>query len=262
MNFAADRNMKTRPPTRLNDIAADAPLYKEVRRRVLDALARGEWKPGERLPNESDLAQRFGVAVSTIRAGVGELTAAGMLVRRQGMGTFVARLDVDRQKLRFSNIYDSTGNKVSTRRQIKSIKKVRADPAMHAALRLGRNASVYVHSVSGVLTVAGNPVAVMELVLPAARFPGLRRKDLEQSSENLYSVYQRVCGVTVVRMEERIHAATANAGLGRKLGVQAGHPVLCVERIAYTFNDVPVEIRRRYYEGAEHHYLFVHDRLD
>lgn len=254
--------MKTRQPISLNNIASGAPLYKEVRRRILDALARGEWRPGERLPNEAGLARRFGVAVSTVRAGVSELTAAGVLVRRQGKGTFVARHDIERQQFRFSNIYDSEHKKVVTRRRITSMKRLRADPRTRELLKLENAGSSHVYRVSATLRVADKPVAAMELILPVARFQRLRRKDLEQTSENLYSVYQRVCGITVVRMEERVHARTATPALARRLRVPVGHPVLCVERIGFTFNEEPVEIRRRFYEGTRHHYLFVHDRLD
>lgn len=246
----------------LNNLSSGAPLYKEVRRRILEALARGEWRPGERLPNEADLAERFGVAVSTIRAGVRELTASGVLVRRQGKGTFVARHDFERQQFRFSNVYSSDQKKVVTRRHITAMKRVPADAATRLLLRLDGTGSADVHQVSAILKVGEEPVAVMELVLPVAKFPGLRQKDLEQNSENLYSVYQRVFGITVVRMEEKVFAKTATAALARKLNVQAGHPMLCVERIAFSFNDIPVEIRRRLYEGSQHYYLFVHDRLD
>lgn len=246
----------------LNNLSSGAPLYKEVRRRILEALAQGEWRPGERLPNEADLAERFGVAVSTIRAGVRELTAAGVLVRRQGKGTFVARHDFERQQFRFSNVYSSDQKKVVTRRHITAMKRVPADAATRLLLWLDGTGSADVHQVSAILKVGEEPVAVMELVLPVAKFPGLRQKELEQNSENLYSVYQRVFGITVVRMEERVFAKTATAALARKLNVQAGHPILCVERIAFSFNDIPVEIRRRLYEGSQHYYLFVHDRLD
>ncbi len=101
----------------------------------------------------------------------------------------------------------------------------------------------------------------MELILPITLFPKLRLQDIELMGENLYSVYQRACGVTVLRMEERVSARTADAAIPKALKVHIGHPVLRVERIAYTFNNVPVEIRRRTYEGLEYHYLFTHDEL-
>src|SRR5690349_8982230 len=67
------------------------PLYKQVRASLVDSLCRGEWKPGDALPNERSLAERYGVGVATIRAAIGELAAMHVLVRRQGKGTFVCR---------------------------------------------------------------------------------------------------------------------------------------------------------------------------
>jgi len=254
--------MKPRPPLRLNEMASDAPLYKEVRRKILEALARGEWRPGERLPNETDLAERFGVAVSTVRAGVGELTAAGVLVRRQGKGTFVARHDRHGPQFRFSNIYDQRGRKVATTREITAMRRVRADRETTALLGLDGENAPYVHRVDAILKIGDKPVAVMELILPCGLFPRLKQQDVEHTDENLYSVYQSQCGITVLRMEERVCARTAERKTARALGVKAGHPLLQVERVAYSFNNRPVEIRRRMYEGLGHHYLFTHESLD
>ncbi|MEO8441568.1 MAG: GntR family transcriptional regulator [Betaproteobacteria bacterium] len=243
-------------------MSPDAPLYKEVRRHILQCLAEGEWKPGERLPTESALAERFGVAISTVRAGVGELTAAGVLIRRQGKGTFVSRHDPHSQGFRFSNIYNSKKQKVSTTREIVSMRKVRADRETIALLALDGSSSSRVHRVNFISRIDAKPVGIMELILPVALFPQLRQRDIEAMGDNLYSVYQRTFGVTVLRMEERVSARTANAAIAKTLNVCIGHPVLKVERIAYTFKNVPVEIRRRTYEGLEQHYLFTHEALD
>jgi GntR family transcriptional regulator len=261
--------IRTLPPERrLNDIAFDAPLYKEVRRRILEALARGEWQPGERLPNETELATRFGVAVSTVRAGVAELAAAGVLVRRQGKGTFVTRHDRHGPQFRFSNIYDAHG-KVETVREITSMRRMRADRETAALLGLTERTrsgnqpySAYVHRVDALLQADGRNIATMELLLPCVLFPKLRQPDLERTDENLYAVYQSRFGITVLRMEERITARNAQRRTAHALGVKVGHPLLLVERVAYSFNNRPVEIRRRLYEGLGHHYLFTHESLD
>jgi len=254
--------MRPLPRLRLNDMASDAPLYREVRRKILDALAHGEWQPGARLPNEAALAERFGVAVSTVRAGVGELTAAGVLVRRQGKGTFVARHDRHGPQFRFSNIYDQRGRKVATAREITAMRRVRADRETTALLGLDEADAPYVHRVEAVLKIEGKPVAIMELILPCVLFPKLKQRDLEHTDENLYAVYQSQCGITVLRMEERVSARTADRQTEKVLGVKAGHPLLQVERVAFTFNNQPTEVRRRLYEGLGHHYLFTHESLD
>jgi GntR family transcriptional regulator len=245
-----------------NTIPSSAPLYREVRRRILESLALGEWQPGDRLPNEAQLARRFGVAVSTIRAGVQELSDAGVLIRRQGKGTFVARHDFERQQFRFSNVYGKNSEKLVTRRHITDVKKVVATASMRRLLRLEEPGTNYVNQVCAILCVEDEPVATMELLLPAEKFPNLRKSHLQQTSENLYAVYQREFGVTVVRMEEKVQAHVAASKLAKTLNVKTGHPILTVERIAYTYNEVPVEIRRRLYEGTRHYYRFLHDRLD
>ena len=112
------------------------------------------------------------------------------------------------------------------------------------------------------LEADGKPVGLMELILPFTLFSRLTKADLEQSQDNLYSVYQRTCGVTVLRMEERVLARAADRDTAKALGVRPNHPILLVDRLAFTFDDRPVEIRRRSFEGLEHYYLFTHNRLD
>ncbi len=240
----------------------EAPLYKEVRRTLLQCLARGEWKPGDQLPPEPELAGRFGVAIPTVRAGVGDLVAAGVLIRRQGKGTFVARHDSHAQEFRFSNILNSRHENISTRRTKVLMRKVRADPETAQLLRLGAGEAGMVYRIESVLEADGKPVGLMELILPLTLFSRLTKTDLEQSQDNLYSVYQRTCGVTVLRMEERVLARTVDRDTAKALRVRPGHPILVVDRLAFTFDDRPVEIRRRSFEGLEHYYLFTHNRLD
>lgn len=243
-------------------LTGSGPLYKEVRRRLLQCLADGEWKPGERIPSEPDLARRFGVAISTIRAGISDLAAAGVVNRWQGRGTFVARHDLHPQGFRFSNIYDEREQKAFTRREIVSFKRVQADEEAAHRLQLGRAGSRLVYRIDAVLRSGAAPVAVMELILPAKLFPGLRAATLRQTGENLYALYQKSFGVTVVRMDEWVRARKSPPAMARTLGISRGDPVLEVERIAYTYNDVPVEVRRRTYEAMRHQYRFSHDRLE
>lgn len=246
--------------TRPAAISSDAPLYKEVRRTLLQCLARHEWNPGDQLPPEPELAQRFGVAIPTVRAGVADLVAAGVLIRRQGKGTFVARHDSQLQEFRFSNIMNSRDENISTNRTSVSMRKEKADPETARILQLGFRDSIY--RINSVLEADNTPVALLELILPVALVSKLRKTDLEQSKDNLYSVYQRVCGITVLRMEERIYARSADRSSARQLKIRPNAPILVVDRLAFTFEDHPVEIRRRSFEGLGHYYLFTQSRFN
>lgn len=232
----------------------EEPLYRQVQQQMLQCLAGGEWKPGEQLPTESQLAERFGVAVFTIRAGIGELVASGILLRRQGKGTFVARHGRQRRRYQFSHLFSKAGERILPERELLSFEKEAADDEAAEALRLPREDRRNIYRVACLLTVDGRPAATLDIAVPIAKFAGLSARAIRDGTENLYAVYQDTCGINVVRIDERIHAAIAGTATARALKIAPGAPVLRVVRIAYTYNDTPVEYRVRYFIGDAYCY--------
>jgi GntR family transcriptional regulator len=254
------KKTKSNSPS-LTAISPEGPLYKEVRRQILDRIAKGEWKPGERLPSEPELAKRLGVGISTIRAGVGDLCAARVLNRIQGKGTFVARHDLTRHQYYFSNVYDRNGQKAATAREIISVELVTPDDATRATLALEQRKSQKVFVLNALLRLEGDPFGTMTILLPEWLFPRFRKSDLAQTDENIYSMYQRKFGVTVLSMDERVYAGLAGAKTGRMLKLAANEPVMHVDRVTYTFNDVPVEVRYRSFAAAKSYYQYRQKKL-
>src|SRR5690349_17865968 len=100
--------------TTMNDTNAreaplDVPLYKDVKRRLTDALTHGEWKPGEAIPAERRLAERYRISVGTVRKAIDELVAENILIRQQGRGTFVATHTRDREVFYFLHVVPEDG---------------------------------------------------------------------------------------------------------------------------------------------------------
>ena len=85
--FAADN----RPPARRCGLPTPAfsPLYQQIKGLILQSLQQGEWKPGESIPSEMELAARFRVSQGTVRKAIDELAAENLVVRGKGKGTFV-----------------------------------------------------------------------------------------------------------------------------------------------------------------------------
>src|SRR5690606_23364482 len=81
--------------------AAFSPLYQQIKSLLLQGLDRGEWKPGEAIPSEHELAARFQVSQGTVRKAIDELAAENLLLRRQGKGTFVATHHEAKVRFRF-----------------------------------------------------------------------------------------------------------------------------------------------------------------
>jgi GntR family transcriptional regulator len=66
-----------------------SPLYQQIKGLIVRSLQGGEWRPGEAIPSEIELAARYKVSQGTVRKAIDELSAENLLVRRQGKGTFV-----------------------------------------------------------------------------------------------------------------------------------------------------------------------------
>src|SRR5574337_234195 len=88
---------------------AFSPLYQQIKGLILHSLQHGEWKPGEAIPSEIELAARFRVSQGTVRKAIDELAAEHILVRRQGKGTFVASHCEPSYQYRFLRVTPDSG---------------------------------------------------------------------------------------------------------------------------------------------------------
>lgn len=68
------------------------PMYERIRRYIVKGIGSGAWPNGGRIPSEHELVELFGVSRMTVNRALRELTAEGVLIRVQGVGTFAARL--------------------------------------------------------------------------------------------------------------------------------------------------------------------------
>jgi GntR family transcriptional regulator len=84
-------------------------LYKDVQRRLTEALTRGEWRPGDAIPAERVLSERCGTSIGTVRRAIDELVAENIMIRQQGRGTYVASHNRDRMLFYFFHIVDEQG---------------------------------------------------------------------------------------------------------------------------------------------------------
>jgi GntR family transcriptional regulator len=216
-------------------------LYREVKRQVLAALAANEWSPGEAIPSEKRLCERFGVSIGTLRKAIDDLVAENILIRHQGRGTFVATHARAQNVFRFFNIARHDGIKTYPTPALASFKKGKADKATRA--KLGIPAGARVFQFSNVLSIDGEPVLVDDIVLPEALFGGLTEAMLRNRPNTLYDLYQSEFGLNVIGIEERVRAALASEPHARLLGIAPGAPLLEVHRVAFSYNQQPVEWR-------------------
>jgi len=189
-----------------------SPLYQQIKSLILQSLHAGEWKPGEPIPSEIDLAARFRVSQGTVRKAIDELSAENLVVRRQGKGTFVATHAEQHVQYRFLKLVPDSGDVDSegpAEREIVDCKRLRAnaDIARLLALRTGDA----VLQVRRVLAYRGTPTILEDLWLPGAPFKGLTAERLNAWHGPMYAMFETEFGVRMVRAEEKIRAVAADA---------------------------------------------------
>jgi GntR family transcriptional regulator len=234
---------------------AFSPLYQQIKGLILQSLQAGEWKPGESIPSEMDLATRFHVSQGTVRKAIDELAAENLVVRRQGKGTFVATHAEHHVQYRFLKLMPDNGDINSegpAQREIIDCKRLRAsaDVARALALRTGDP----VLQVRRVLSFSGKPTILEDLWLPGGPFKGLTAERLTTYHGPMYALFETEFGVRMVRAEEKIRAVLPDEAQMALLRIPPDTPLLSVERIAYTYNDSPMELRRGLYLTDTHHY--------
>jgi GntR family transcriptional regulator len=234
---------------------AFSPLYQQIKGLILRSLQVGEWKPGEAIPSEMDLATRFRVSQGTVRKAVDELAAENLLLRRQGKGTFVATHAEQQVQYRFLKLIPDDGDSRSegpAQRDIIDCKRLRASADVARALALRTGDAVL--QVRRVLSFAGRPTILEDLWLPGGPFKGLTAERLSQYRGPMYALFETEFGVRMVRAEEKIRAVLPDSEQSLLLKVEQNTPLLSVERIAFTYNDTPMEMRRGLYLTDTHYY--------
>lgn len=228
-------------------------LYKHIDQQLTQAIHQGEFKPGDVLPAEKFLAQRFGVSIGTLRKAVDSLVGRGVLVRQQGRGTFVARHNKDRYLFAYFHILRQDGVKTYPTLELNSFTKIKAD--RHVAKRLDIGTGSRVFKLINILHLHGRRVVIDEIYLPEKVFPDLTENIVRERPGTMYQLYQERFGLTVVKAEERLRAVKADSFKASTLGVSESDPLLQVIRVAQTFNQLPVELRYSFVNTNDYEYF-------
>lgn len=233
-----------------------SPLYQQIKELVLQSLQAGEWKPGDLIPSEFELAARFKVSQGTVRKAVDELAKEHLLVRRQGKGTFVATHSEQQVQFRFLKLKPDIPDAVSqgpAQRHIIDCSRLRAPADVARALSLRTSDMVY--RVRRVLSFDGVPTIFEDIWLPGATFKGLTAERLSKDTRPMYAMFESDFGIRMVRAQERLRAILPSEEVCDFLKVSANTPLLRVERMSFTYHDSPMEWRIGVYLTENRHYL-------
>lgn len=229
-----------------------SPLYQQIKKLILQGLQSNEWRPGEMIPSEMELAGRYGVSQGTVRKAIDELAAENLVVRRQGKGTFVASHLEARSQFRFLRLKPNVGTAHYPDNTIIEARRLRAPADIARQLEIKTGDSVIF--MLRMQSFDGVPTILEELWLSGAIFKGLSVERMLAYKGPMYALLETEFGTQMLRATESIRAVAADERAAALLGLPLNTPLLSVNRVSYTYGDKAVEVRRSLYVTNDHYY--------
>lgn len=223
------------------------PLYLQLARNLRRHIASGEIDEGSALPSERDLSEITGMSRVTVRKGIGQLIQEGVLFRKQGSGTFVARrIEAPNSSLSsFSDDARSRGEDPGVIWMLKSYASPTEDEA--SALRLPPTAQVL--RLGRIRLSGGEPLAIEHAVVPAEFLP-----NLDRLGDSLYAALDEN-GARPVTGTQRIRAALATPTEAGMLSIVQNAEILRIERLTCNREGRIVEFTRSAYRGDRYDFV-------
>ena len=239
------QEMENPRPSPLNR-RSGIPLYHQIQQRLLDQIQSGELKPGMPMPSIERIAQRMGVSQMTVRQAVRALCELGVIYSRQGKGTFISGIKLERdfrQVLSFTEESVARGAQPSSK--VLSFEIQSPSQPVRTALQLSTHEDVF--CLKRVRYGDSVPMGIECSCLPVRLCPGL--KDTFDPTRSLYCELAEQYGIQLMVTDEIIEVGGASAEEARLLEIVPKSPVFLFTRISYLENGMPAEYVTSVYPG-------------
>ena len=224
----------------------EIPLYGKVESVLADEIARGEPKPGDRLPSEDELVARFQVSRITIRRAVQNLIGRGIVEIQRGRGTFVLAPKVSQDLTELTGFVEDMnahGRRASARVLSQSVVTASA----RVAEQLGLSKGTRVMRIERVRLADLVPMSFDETYLPVDIGKMIVRNDLRVKP--IFTLLEEKYGIPLKEAEYSLEAAAASAHVADALAISAGTPIFRIERTSFTMEGKPVDYEILSYRG-------------
>ncbi len=229
-----------------NTYSFSIPLYIQIAEKLISRIESGDLSPGEKLPPERCLSEEIGVNRMTLRRALEVLESQGLILRKHGVGTFLAEPKIDRQMdvvYRFTRGIQNRGLTPSA--NIISIENIMAEPSLANDLALPISSHVY--SILRLRSINQEPVMLESYKIPQQRFPGLEHYDLENRS--IYDILENEYGVPIMKARQSFEPVNATEFEANLLKINIGEALMLEKRLSFDDQNLPVEYGKDFYRG-------------
>jgi GntR family transcriptional regulator len=224
-------------------------MYRQLTEQLRKAIADGVYKFGERIPTEPELIERYGVSRITARQAVDRLAREGLVIRKQGKGTFVAGPLVHHDLHDLRGIYDElVAQGLDPRTKIVEFAEVVPPPRVAERLQTGRRRLV---SWKRLYSLQDEPFALSWVHLNYGEAKVTRA---QVEAHPTYSVLESLFKLRIERADVSIRYQRATPELRKLLRLSTAAPVMVLERVSYCSDGVPRE--HTLYHAKAESYVF------
>jgi GntR family transcriptional regulator len=236
-------------PALLNDVALT--LSGQLREAIRSQIHMGHLKTGDRLPSESELGKRYGVSRITVRQAMSDLASEGLIVRRQGKGSFVSPGTVRQELNRLQGLTEALGHQGRrVRTEVLLWKKLQAPSAIR--LLLGLSTKQHCMALQTLRFVDEKPLSINRTWLSSMAAKGITRESLRTA--DLLTLYDKLHGIRLARASVEISSALATETQSQKLGLSLPAAILLVEKTVYAHDDQALHYEQSIYNPAMFRY--------
>ena len=228
------------------------PLYKQLSDLLRQQIEEGKIKPDHPIPSERSLCEKFRISRITVRQAISEMINQGMLYRKQGKGTFVAKRKINQGLVRFVNFARTVlelGMKPST--------KIIRNDILPADIQIAKILDIPVTSQILKLSLLGmgddEPLVLYESYFPLPLGKKLAKeaviREKKQEPFSTYDLYEKTSNVLPRFVTQTFEAITADDRLASIMKVKKGAPIFMITSIFQTMDHLPLEFRTAMYRG-------------
>ncbi|WP_290033531.1 GntR family transcriptional regulator [Ligilactobacillus cholophilus] len=221
-----------------------SPIYIRIHNSIKESIENGKWQVGERIPAERELAIEFGVSRMTLRQAIQTLVDEGILERRVGSGTFVARKKVQEKMsgiTSFTQIMENQNRHPSS----KTISYQVATPSLSEREHLKLNDKVNVLRMERIRYADNVPICFEVTTLP---YDLVKKYQRSQITKSLYQTLEEH-GLHIGHAQQIVSASSASERISDYLNIKRGAPILKLRQITQLNSGKPFEYVRTEYAG-------------
>lgn len=244
---------------RINPNTSNAPLYQQIHDNLLELIDNNLLQSGDSLPSERVLSECYKVNRMTVRQAIDSLVQKGLLIKKQGAGTFVGEKKAvpsfTPSVIGFSQRIRESGGTPSS--QVLGRELLKPDAILSHRLQLQPDEQVIM--IKRLRLVNNDPLMIETSYLSHALFPRLLTEKIENQS--LYRLLEDIYGMSIVEAEHTLEPTLPNAFEARQLGVELNQPAMLVRVTAYSVDHIPIEFSKSVIRGdRSRYYLRVNTR--